>query len=412
MFENWLIETWHVLQELAPWLLFGLLVAGFLHVVFPVSYIRRHLGGRGFVNVLKATLVGVPMPLCSCGVIPTGIGLRRDGASDGASVGFLISTPQTGVDSFFVSASMLGWPFALFKVGAAMVTGLVGGVLTDHVAHRHGEVPEAGGEMGFRGRGLRARAAELFRFGFVELLGSIYLWIAIGVPMAGLISALVPEDYFAGMAWMQGLGGMLVMLLIAMPMYVCAVASVPVAASLVAAGMPTGAALVFLMAGPATNIATVGAILKTFGGRVVGIYVGTVAVFSVLLGWLFESVLGGAGAQARAMAHVVPSWVGLAGAIVLMALLLGHAVAQEMARRSRAAAAGPALVLMVSGMTCRNCVATVRRAIGGVEGISGAAVDLKRGTARVSGEGIDVAAVVKAVEDAGYGAEVLDDSNH
>ena len=123
---------WNILLELAPWLLLGAVVAGALHVILPANWMQRHLTGRG--GVLKAVLVGIPLPLCSCGVIPVGLGLKRDGASNGAAVGFLISTPQTGVDSILVSASFLGWPFALFKVFAALVTGLIGGTLADAVS--------------------------------------------------------------------------------------------------------------------------------------------------------------------------------------------------------------------------------------------------------------------------------------
>jgi uncharacterized protein len=325
-------QIWYVLCELSPWLLLGLLIAGVLHVVFPTGFVRRHLGGRGFGNVLKAVLVGIPLPLCSCGVIPMGIGLKRDGASDGACVGFLISTPQTGVDSFLVSASLLSWPFALLKVGAALVTGLVGGLLVDALPHRHVEDDAARGESTRTDRSPR----EMLRFSFVQLFGDIYGWLAIGVLASGLITFYVPADYFANVPWVQGLGGMLLMLLIALPLYVCAIASVPMAAALVAVGMPPGAALVFLMAGPVTNVATVGAVARAFGGRIAGIYVGTVAVGSVLLGWVFNGVLP-TDISGGAMAHIVPPWLAQACAVLVLALILGHTVAW-LRRRSAALA--------------------------------------------------------------------------
>ena len=404
---NWLGKSWAVMLALSPWLLFGLAMAGLLHVLFPVDYVRRHLGGRGFVNVLKATLVGIPMPLCSCGVIPAGIGLKKDGASDGATIGFLISTPQTGVDSLFVSASMLGWPFALFKIGAALVTGMVGGVLTNHVGHAHHAVGAPAGQRAVRG-GPVVRARELVRFSFVELLGPIAGWIAVGVLVAGLISALPTENFFAGKAWMTGLPAMLIMLVIALPMYVCAVASVPIAASLVVAGMPTGAALVFLMAGPASNVATVGAILKAFGRRVAAIYVGTVAVGSVLLGWFFDGVIGGAGAGAAGPhIHGEPHWWAIACAVAATIMIAAHIV-----RRLPGGAAPPTkpqaggLLLDVGGMTCPNCAAHVREAIASVPGVASVAVDLEGGRARVAGEGIDPDALVRAIEESGYTAAV------
>jgi uncharacterized membrane protein YraQ (UPF0718 family) len=126
-----ILNIWNVWVELAPWLLLGALVSGVIHVFLPTDFVRRHLTGRG--SIAKAVALGVPLPLCSCGVIPAGLGLKKDGASDGAAVGFLISTPQTGVDSVLVAAAFLGWPFALFKVVAATITGMTGGLLTAYM---------------------------------------------------------------------------------------------------------------------------------------------------------------------------------------------------------------------------------------------------------------------------------------
>ena len=125
---NFIHQAWQIVLELAPWLLLGLLLAGILHVLLPVGFVKRHLGSPGFASVLKAVAVGVPLPLCSCGVIPAALGLKKEGASNGAAVGFLISTPQTGVDSILVSATFLGWPFAIFKVISALLSGLMGGL--------------------------------------------------------------------------------------------------------------------------------------------------------------------------------------------------------------------------------------------------------------------------------------------
>jgi len=313
------VEIWKVLCELAPWLLLGLLIAGVLHVVFPTGFVHRHLGGRGGGNVLKAVLVGVPLPLCSCGVIPMGIGLKKDGASDGACVGFLISTPQTGVDSFLVTASMLNWPFALLKVGSALVMGLFGGLVVNAMPHRpaddrmgRNESPETKGFFW-----------EMLRFTFGRLFGDMYGWLAVGVVVSGLLMFYVPADYFANVPWVHGLAGMLLMLLIALPLYVCTIASVPIAAALVKAGMPPGAALVFLMAGPVTNIATVGAVGRAFGGRIAGVYVGTVAVGSVLLGWAFNGVLPPV-MSGGTMSHIVPQWLAVASAVIVLALIAAH----------------------------------------------------------------------------------------
>ncbi|NIM61216.1 MAG: hypothetical protein GTO30_06030, partial [Acidobacteria bacterium] len=249
-------SMWHVLLELAPYLLLGMAVAGVLHIALPRRFVRLQFKGR--FGVLKAVLLGVPLPLCSCGVIPAGLGLRKDGASKGATVGFLISTPQTGVDSILVSASFLGWPFAIFKVAAAAVTGLFGGWLADFL-DRDGKAgePVASPDGRATGRGLR----EMIRHA-LEIVRTIWFWIVVGIFASAAITVWVPQSAFEAVTGRGPIVPVLLALVVSLPLYVCATASVPIAAALVAGGFPAGAALVFLMAGPATNVATMGAIRR------------------------------------------------------------------------------------------------------------------------------------------------------
>ena len=345
-FYTYLNQLWHLMNELSPWLLFGLLLAGILHVLLPTGFIRRHLGGRRFVNVLKAVLVGVPMPLCSCGVIPTAIGLKKDGASDGAAMGFLISTPQTGVDSILVSASFLGWPFAIFKVLSAFVSGLIGGLLVNAAdgsenkpqtenktaqscccSKDEPEIPGAQQMLNMQNQSNAPEKTnsrhwrEIFSFGLVQLLRDIYRWLIVGVVVAALISTLIPAGRLQEIPWTQGLPGMIMMLLISLPMYICATASVPLAASLVIAGMSPGAALVLLMAGPTTNIATMGAILRSFGKKVLTIYLATVALMSITMGLLFDWLLLDISTELGHV-HPLPGWLESGAALVLIGFLV------------------------------------------------------------------------------------------
>jgi uncharacterized membrane protein YraQ (UPF0718 family) len=351
--EDFLRECWLVLLDLSSWLIIGMAVAGILHVILPERFIRRHLGSRSVGSLVKAAVVGVPMPLCSCGVIPTAIGLKEDGASDGAAVSFLISTPQTGVDSILVSATFLGWPFAVFKVAAAFVTGIIGGLFVNLAPAAAAPAHESGSAESCAAHPRVNPLREFFHFAFVRLLGGIYLWIILGVAASALIGVIVPDDFFKGVWWMQGLGGMLVMLVIALPMYVCSTGSVPIAASLIAAGMPAGAALVFLMAGPATNVATLGAVLKKFGGRVLAIYLGTVVVMSIGLGLLFDFLLEGARGGNESMMHTLPDPVQFAAAVLLLhligAFLIRDAAGWVKSRRKRMQSRTAARVL-----TCGN----------------------------------------------------------
>ncbi|TWT30181.1 putative permease [Posidoniimonas corsicana] len=375
------IECWSITLELAPWLLLGALAGGLLHVGLPAGWLNRQL--RGPWGVVKSVLLGVPLPLCSCGVIPVGLSLRKGGASSGASVGFLISTPQTGVDSVLVSANMLGWPFAVFKLAAAAVTGVVGGWLADAADNTrsapalpiaHDEAPPE--------RSVR----EVLSYALM-LLKSLWRWLVFGVVASALISVALPQDALTGLSAYGGLGAMAVTLAISVPLYVCATASVPIAASLVAGGLPTGAALVFLMAGPATNIATIGAVRKALGGRALAVYLGVIIVGSVAAGLLFEAVISAETVTAM-LHHHSPTWWAVLSAVVLLALI-GRFAAEEAAAWLGGRAAHPdaadAQAVGVDGMTCGGCVQKLESTLRADAEVRGASVTLEPGRAVVQG---------------------------
>lgn len=309
--------VWRILLELSPWLLVGAAIAGLLHWLLPADFVKRWM--QGAAGVWRGVLVGVPMPLCSCSVIPVGLGLKKQGASDGATVGFLISTPQTGVDSVLVTASMLGWPFALFKVAAATVTGLVGGWLTDAVS----APPKPSLDLPILEP---IPAPRTFRNAVeyaLMILQMVWRWLLVGVLISAAIEVWLPPELFGSLAASSGgrLGAMLVALAVGIPLYVCATASVPIAAALVASGLPTGAALVFLMAGPATNVATIGAVYRILGGRVLAVYLGTIIVGSIGGGLLFEHLLPASTiSSAHIHHHEHFSWWNTVSAIVVVAL--------------------------------------------------------------------------------------------
>ncbi|HYN76992.1 MAG TPA: permease [Lamprocystis sp. (in: g-proteobacteria)] len=401
--ESFLAAFWQVLLDLSPSLLLGLLIAGLIHVYLPTGFIHRGLNTPNFRSVLRASLIGVPLPLCSCGVIPTALGLRNEGASKGATTAFMISTPQTGVDSILVTVAFLGWPFALFKLAAAFVTGLVGGVLVNRLTEPDPPAPppEAGEEPA--PRGLAAIVAAL-RYAVDDLLGAIDLWILAGVVVAALIGVLLPTDFFASQSWSQGILGMLVMLAIALPLYVCTTGSVPIAASLIAAGLPAGSALVFLMAGPASNVATFGAVYRTLGGRVLAIYLGTVAILSILFGLFFDGLLPALGAASPGTHQHAPGmhWIGTLSALLLIALMMYLTLRRVRTRLAPPPAPAADLTLTVQGMTCQHCVASVKRALEGCASVVEASPDLASGLVRVRGSQLDLGALATAVEKAGF----------
>ncbi len=390
-------NVWSVMTELSFWLLVGAVASGLLHGLLPEGFIHRQLSGRA--GVLKAVLLGVPLPLCSCGVIPAGISLKRDGASNGAAVGFLTATPQTGVDSVLVSASFLGWPFALAKVVAALVTGVTGGLLTDIAGGADDVEAAPAGTHTSSDRSWRGMVAHA-----VDLIRMIWRWLIFGILLSAAITTFLPDDLFAGLTG-AGIGlAFGLALVISLPMYVCAVASVPIAAALVASGMPTGAAMVFLMAGPATNAATLGAVYRAFGRRTLGIYLGNLVIGSIAFGLGYEALFGEVEVSVL-HAHAHTSWWSVAGAVVLASMLAWFAFEDLRSwwTSRQLAAASCAVTVGVEGMTCGGCASRLERVLLATEGVTSASVSLEDKQVVVVGP-IDPEAIAAAVEQAGFEA--------
>jgi uncharacterized membrane protein YraQ (UPF0718 family) len=305
-------EVWATLCQMAPYLLFGFLCAGLLSVLISEEKVEQHLGGKGFKPVLKATLFGIPLPLCSCGVIPVFASLRKKGAGKGAATSFLISTPQTGVDSILVTYSLLGPVFAIFRPLAALVSGIIGGMLVDvfggetkqsstgilSVNPVKGETPKESAcccheekEKCCAGKDGRIGILKrILAYGFVTLMDDVAKSLLAGILIAAAISLMVPENWFASMAIGTGFIGMLVMMLFGIPLYVCATSSVPIAAVLIAKGVSPGAAFVFLMTGPATNAAAIAIVWNLIGRRSALIYLGTLMVSALAFGLLLDNI--------------------------------------------------------------------------------------------------------------------------
>lgn len=286
------IDFWATVAEMSPFLLFGFFVAGLLSVLVSQRFVERHLGGAGIWPLVKASAFGVPLPLCSCGVIPVSMSLYRHGASKGSTISFLLSTPQTGVDSIFVTLSLLGPVFAVFRPLAAFATGIFGGALvdvfdrpTDYKPH---EQPECTDEC-CSDHTRKNKIVRGLKYGFVTLPRDIGKAMFVGLIVAAVISAIVPDGYFAEKLG-TGILAMVVMMFLGIPVYVCATASVPVAAALILKGLTPGAALVFLMTGPATNAASFVTIWKTMGKKTALAYLAAVAGCALFSGILLDYI--------------------------------------------------------------------------------------------------------------------------
>lgn len=429
-----IVDFWATLAEMSPYLLFGFFVAGVLSVLIRQETVERHLGGEGFLTSVKAALFGVPMPLCSCGVIPVSASLRRHGAGRGATTSFLISTPQTGVDSILVTYSLLGWVYALFRPLVAFVSGLIGGLLVSistrnepdpHAAattnHKHGE---ACGEDGCDSSpaptcteaccdASKSKLSRIVHYGLVELPQDIGKSLLVGVLIAALISALLPAEALPGILG-GGIVSMLIMMAAGIPVYVCATASVPIAAALIMKGVSPGAALVFLMTGPATNAATIVTIGRVMGKRTAAIYLLTVAGCALGAGLLLDAIYSLPAVSEMTHAHdaLLPMWFKHTAAVVLLGVL-GWAILQPYLRRGRG---GPsdlgipeeAIELAIEGMTCNHCVASVQRGLEELPDVRDAVVDLQGGRATVTGRNLQPELLVDTVKALGYSARAVE----
>jgi len=289
--------------DTAFWLLAGLLLAGLIKGWIPQSLVRRWLDGRGPGTVVRASLIGAPLPLCSCGVLPTAIGLRRAGASKSSTVSFLIATPETGVDSVALSYALLGPVLAVVRPVAAILSAIFSGLLVlgfdDNRNAPPGEpMASTCGDKSHDGCGTdrphdHAQEApkETFIHSLTDLVDDIAAWLAFGLVLAALVSTLVEPSALLGIG--DSVWTLLLMLLVGLPLYICATASTPLAAAMLAAGLSPGAVLVFMLAGPATNVASIGLLSRELGVRTVALYLTGICTSALLLGYLTNLLLDG-----------------------------------------------------------------------------------------------------------------------
>jgi len=324
-------EFWSTVAEMSPFLLFGFFVAGVLSVLVSQSFVERHLGGRGLWPLVKASVFGVPLPLCSCGVIPVSMSLHKHGAGKGSTISFLLSTPQTGVDSIFVTLSLLGPIFAIFRPVAAFLTGIIGGGLVDAFEPRvpKQQSPEKCKDECCSDAADKGKGRRILKYGFITLPRDIGKAMLVGLIVAAVISALVPADFFADHLG-TGIFAMIVMMFLGIPVYVCATASVPVAAALILKGLTPGAALVFLMTGPATNAASFITIWKALGRRTALLYLAAVAACALAAGLALDYIAAGLQFDiTEKYGWMLPPVVKHISAIILLALL-GYAISGKM----------------------------------------------------------------------------------
>lgn len=402
----------NILNEMSPYILLGFLIAGLLHVFVNESTLTRHLSGRGWKPVVKAAAIGVPLPLCSCGVLPTAVSLRRQGASKAATTSFLIATPQTGVDSIAATYSLLGLPFALIRPIAALAGAVFGGMAVGKFCPENDDraLNQESAEAVTPKETPHARIIKAVKYGFGDMIDSMGKWLVIGLVIAALITVFVPDSLFVGLR-QYPLVAMIVMVLIAVPMYICATGSIPIAMSLMLKGLTPGVAFVLLMAGPAANFASILILNRAIGRRSTAIYVASVVITAIVFGLIIDYLLPAKwfvlhGQAAQHCSHLHLGWFETACSALLILLLILSAIRTVVLRKhshNHIHTNEMTQKYKVTGMNCAHCRASVEKAIKDVEGVDSAEVSLSDGIAIVSGNP-DSAKIIDAVEKAGFEA--------
>ena len=376
-----------VTGAMSPYLLLGFLIAGVLHVFVPKTFYARYLSRDNKLSVLWAALLGVPLPLCSCGVIPTAVGLKNEGASKGAVASFLIATPQTGIDSILATFSLMGLGFAVVRPVAALVTGICGGLLVNRFAERNdfgGQSTAAACQCQSHGQGMKLW--RVLKYAYFDMIQDIGLRLVIGLLVAALIN-------------------------VAVPMYICSTGSIPVAAALMMKGLSPGAALVMLMAGPAVNIASILVVRKSMGARFTWLYLLTIVGFSILIGMLVNALDGlipftaqlstsAHGACCHAGAAAPSLFQTICSALLTLFIIIALTMKFFSKFKKQETAAGT-VVYTVEGMHCNHCKAAVEKSVGQLKGVDSCEATPAANTLVVTGTAPE-SAVRAAVEQAGF----------
>lgn len=406
-------ELWHLTLEMAPYLMLGFLFAGILHVWFPQHKVNRFMGQHNFRSVVNASLIGVPLPLCSCGVIPAGISFYKNGASKGSAVSFMTSTPQTGVDSILVTWSMLGLPMALIRPVVAMITGISGGWWVNRKNNSTVITKPLQTETQQRVKGNKLVA--MLRYAFIDFMADIVKWLALGLLLAALIAVLVPDDFF-GQYMTNKFYEYFFVLIASIPLYVCATASVPIAAVLILKGISPGAALVFLMAGPATNAATITVMAQSLGRLTFIKYLTTIVAGAVTSGLIIDYLLPANWfAIEKALGHnnhqMLPQWLSWSSAIILITLILYHImnILHRFFKKNkfdyRRVTDGEVLTnpdLYIEGMDCKHCKMNIEKHLQQLNTIEVVEANEKTGYVSVTGENVEIDKVKEQVKNLGY----------
>ena len=396
-------EVWQIFIDMSPYLLLGFLIAGVLHVFLPKTIFKKHLGQSNMSSIIKAALFGIPLPLCSCGVIPTGISIYKNGASKGATNSFLISTPQTGVDSVLITYSLMNIYWAISRPIIALIAGVFGGWLTEKTDPEPqeliiDEVDTSSHEI----LNFKDKVVSMFNYSFINFLGDISRQLILGVLLAALITSFVPTSLFE-QTLNSPIINMLIILVASIPLYVCATGSVPIATSLLIVGVSPGAVLVFLMAGPATNMATITVLWRSLGKKMTLAYLSAIIIsalgFGIVIDYLIDSSYFLITTSAQAHIHGENNWIGIISSILLIGLILHIEFKKIFPPKVKINQMEK--TYYIEGMTCNHCKNSVETNIAKLSAVDYAKVDLANKQLIIEGSVTDKE-IEDKINDLGY----------
>ena len=397
-----------IFNAMSFYLLLGFLFAGILHVLVPQQLFSKYLSKNNWTSVLYATLFGIPLPLCSCGVIPTAMALYKEGASKGSVISFLIATPQTGIDSIIATYSLLGLPFAIIRPVAAFFTSIFAGLVTNVFTSKE-STAKVTVQKNTEEQKLSfvQKIKRVFQYGYVEMMEDIGKMLLFGLIIAGLIAYFVPDNFFTIFKG-NTLLTMLLILVVAIPMYVCATGSIPIAIALMMKGMSPGTALVLLMAGPAANIASMMVIGKVLGKKTFIIYLITLVIGAIGCGLIMDNFLPAGWFDVSNFGMAAHNHHGgfyyfkVVCSFILFALLANSILFKKHREEAEVMENnGNKIAFKINGMTCNHCKANATKAISNLKSVKEVTVNLSEGIAYVDGNPTDEE-VKSAVEAIGF----------
>ena len=396
---------------MAPFLLMGMAISGLISIFIDSRMILKHLGSKNLLSIIKSTVFGIPIPLCSCGVIPVAATLREAGASKGSTVSFLVSTPQTGVDSIFLTYGMLGPVFALFRPLAAFISGIFSGLVInsfDDDTHHH--LSKTNKESN-ENKPLGKRLQSGLKYGFLSLPSDIVVPLFQGLIIAAAIAIFVPPDFIAEHFSSNSHFMLFMMLVVSLPIYVCATASIPIALVLMAKGVSAGAVFVFLMAGPLTTASSIVVIKNILGRKTMYHFLLLTASTAIVFGFILDTfiIIEPLAISDSSHVHATDGYGSLFLTIFFLLILFNAYVYKLKAGITEIGGGENAfdttkdrLSIAVDGMTCSQCKKSVESAVYSCRGVENASVNLKTGEVIVSGSGLRENEIIEKIKNRGF----------